>query len=436
MGAPVKQLGYEEAVSRLLKLGLEGRSLKWNLVSIRAMLEALERPDRQFPIVHIAGTNGKGSVAAMVASILRAAGKKTGLYTSPHLCRMNERINLDGAPIGDEEFAGLFAKVEDCFERLVADGALAHNPSYFETLTAMALQHFAAEGVDLAVLEVGLGGRLDATNAVTPAVCAITSIDFDHERWLGHSIEAIAAEKAGILKPGVPVGNAPEHPRALEVIDGRAKELGAPRLTPRETEGVAGKLTVGLRGRHQTRNARTALAIVEELKRQGWDIPAEALQQGLRDAHWPGRLQLVEPAGERAMPVYLDGAHNPAAARCLAEFWEEQWAGKRVHLIYGTLRDKAVEEIAELLFPRAATVILTEPVSSRATSVKTLAVFTEGMNDNTELIPTPEQALRRAAARATASDIILVAGSLYLVGDCLRALGQENPFAGPAGERN
>ena len=450
MATPVTTPGYDEAIKRLLKLGLEGRSLKWDLESVRRMVENLGHPEQRFPIVHIAGTNGKGSVAAMVESLARAAGFRTGLYTSPHLRRMNERIAVNGRPIGDEEFASVFGKIEACFESLVEDGTLPHNPSYFETLTTMALQHFAGSKVELAVLEVGLGGRLDATSAVTPNVCAVTSIDFDHERWLGHSIEAIAAEKAGILKPGVPVINAAEHPAALEVIDGRAKELGVPRRTPAtgaikelaatdlgryefttDYQGAPLRFTVGLRGRHQVRNALTALAIAEELSRQGINIPPEAAQHGLAQAHWPGRLQLLRPFGETGPLHFLDGAHNPAAARRLAEFWEEHLANNSVHLLYGTLRDKAVEEIAELLFPLAASVVLTEPVSSRATSVKTLSVLTQDLHPNIELIPDPGQALQRLQRRAASNDVILVAGSLYLVGDCLKALEKQPEPARP-----
>ena len=439
MAAPAKTLSYPEAVERLLKLGLEGRSLKWDLESVRRMLERLGRPDRGTASVHIAGTNGKGSVGAMTARVLREAGIRAGLYTSPHLRRINERVAVEGQPIDDEEFAAAYVKIEAVFEALIEEGALPHNPSYFETLTAMALEHFARSGVEVAVLEVGLGGRLDATSAVTPAVGVITSIDFDHERWLGHSIEAIAAEKAGILKPGVPVVNAAEHPQALRVIARRAGETGSPLIDPAgisltvegatdlgrsvvRAEWVDGseiRCTLGLRGSHQVRNARTAIAACGELSRQGWPIPADAVARGLEKTEWPGRLQLLEPGGA---PVLLDGAHNPAAARRLAEFLDEHLGERTVHLIYGTLREKAVEEIAEALFPRAATVVLTQPLSPRAASVKTLAVLTEGMNPDIDLIPDPEQALRRVQARARSQDIILAAGSLYLMGDCLRAL--------------
>jgi dihydrofolate synthase/folylpolyglutamate synthase len=193
---------FQEAVQRLLWLGHEGRSLKWDLKNIGAVLERLGHPERKFASIHIAGTNGKGSVAKMTASILRAAGHRTGLYTSPHLERMNERIGVNGTAVGDEEFAAAFNAVSGAVEALLAEGTLPHHPSYFECLTAMALWHFARAKVEVAVLEVGLGGRLDATNVVKPDLSVITAIDFDHERYLGHSIEQIAGEKAGILKPG------------------------------------------------------------------------------------------------------------------------------------------------------------------------------------------------------------------------------------------
>ena len=460
MTTPPKPLSYTEAVERLLQLGLEGRSLKWDLESIRCMLDRLGRPDRRYASVHIAGTNGKGSVAAMTAGILREAGVRAGLYTSPHLRRINERIAVNGEEIGDDDFAATFARIERTFEALIEAGELPHRPSYFETLTAMALDHFAESGVEVAVLEAGLGGRLDATNAVTASVSVITPVDFDHERWLGQSIEAIAAEKAGIIKSGVPLVNAAENTEAIRIVARRAEAAGTTLLDPADIQldadsvtdsgqsvvrcrwtggtdsGTEFRATLGLPGAHQVSNARTALAAVAELTRQGWHIPAEAVQCGLERTVWPGRLQWIRSIDSGGGPdILLDGAHNPAAARRLTEFWDTHLGDRTVHLIYGTLREKAVEEIAALLFPRAASVVLTQPVSPRAAGVKTIAIFTEDLNSNVELIPDPAQALRRVQARARAGDVILVAGSLYLMGDMLRALDMRDAANGPLASR-
>jgi len=456
-------LTYSQAVQRLEWLGHEGRSLKWDLNNVRTVLERLGHPERRFASVHIAGTNGKGSVAAMVESILRAAGPsaslginyRTGLYTSPHLERINERIALGGASIGDAEFAAAFNAVAEAIESLLAEGALANHPSFFETLTAMAFWHFAQAGVELAVLEVGMGGRLDATNVVTPEVAVITSIDFDHERYLGNSIEQIAAEKAGIIKPGVPVVNAAENPAALEVVVARAAELGAPvvdvgkeyraedvktsnfgryEFTACAADGFRLRLSPSLRGRFQVRNAVTALAVARTLahlrqvfgglgrrpRERDWSIPDQAIVTGVANAYWPGRLELVR----REPLVFLDGAHNPAGARQALRFWEEHLAGRRIHLIYGTVREKAVGEIAELLFPPAASVTLAEPASPRAASAETLLRLARALNSNVQVERSPARALELAIEAAARDDVVFVTGSLFLVGDCRRALAE------------
>lgn len=444
-------LTYEQAVERLLWLGHEGRSLKWDVNNIRAVLARLGHPEGKFASVHIAGTNGKGSVAAMVDSILRAANYRTGLYTSPHLVRINQRIVVNGGAIADEEFAAAFNAITGPIEALLADGTLPHHPSYFECLTAMALWHFARVGVELAVLEVGLGGRLDATNVVTPEVAAITSIDFDHERYLGHSIEQIAGEKAGIIKPGVPLVIAAEHPIARHVVTARAAELGA-RLVDVESDyraeqvraadfgryefvargpdGLALPLAPSLRGAFQVRNALAAVGVARQVAVRGWKISERAIAEGIAAAQWPGRLELVR----RRPLLFLDGAHNPAGARQVACFWEEHLPGRRVHLVYGTVRDKAVGEVAELLFPRAATVVVTQPATPRAASADLLARLARTLNANVSVEPEPASALARALESAGADDVVFVTGSLFLVGDCQRALArpEELPARAPA----
>jgi dihydrofolate synthase/folylpolyglutamate synthase len=434
-------LSYHEAVQRLLWLGHEGRSLKWDLANIRAVLERLGYPERKFPGVHIAGTNGKGSVAAMIASILRAAGYRTGLYTSPHLVEMNERIGANGGAIAEEDFAGAFGVVSAAIEALLAANRLPHHPSYFECLTAMGLWHFAQAEVEVAVLEVGLGGRLDATNVVTPELAVITPIDFDHERYLGHSIEQIAAEKAGILKPGVAVINAAAHPVARKVVAQRAAELGAPvvdvkeeysieveslqardcgryEFTVRASDGFGLRLAPSLRGSFQVENALVAVAAARQLAGSGWRISEEAIAGGIATAEWRGRMELVD----RAPLLFLDGAHNPAGARQVLRFWGEHLPGRRIHLVYGTLRDKAVDEVAEMLFPTAASVTVTQPATPRAASSELLAQLARGYNPDVVVRAEPADALQYALERAEADEVVFVTGSLFLVGDCKRAL--------------
>ncbi|HSC78450.1 MAG TPA: folylpolyglutamate synthase/dihydrofolate synthase family protein [Candidatus Acidoferrales bacterium] len=430
---------YSEAVQRLLWLGHEGSSLKWDLNNVRAVLERRGNPERSFRSVHIAGTNGKGSVAAMTESILRAAGHRTGLYTSPHLERINERIVVGSEPISDADFAATFSAVAATIEALLAENAIPNHPSFFETMTAMAFWHFAQAGVEVAVLEVGMGGRLDATNVVTPAVAAITSIDFDHERYLGHSIAQIVAEKAGIIKAGVPVINAAENPQARTVVAARAAEVGAPMVdldsayraedvrhkdfglyefTARASDDFVLPLAPSLRGRFQVRNARVATAVARQLSARGWTISNESIAAGLARTQWPGRFELAR----REPLVFLDGAHNPAGARQVARFWEEHLRERQIHLVYGTVREKAVGEMAELLFPRAASVTLTQAETPRAASAESLRPLAQVLNDQVAVEPDPAQALASAMARAGAEGVVFVTGSLFLVGDCRRAL--------------
>ncbi len=430
---------YSEAVQRLLWLGHEGSGLKWDVNNVRAALDRLRNPERRFASVHIAGTNGKGSVAAMTESILRAAGHRTGLYTSPHLERINERIVVGGEPISDAGFATAFGAVAAAVEALLAESTIPNHPSFFETMTAMAFWHFALAGVEVAVLEVGMGGRLDATNVVTPEVAAITSIDFDHERYLGHSIEQIAAEKAGIIKAGVPVINAAENPHARAVVAARAAEVGAPTVdldseyraegvrhkdfglhefTARAIDGWAMKLAPSLRGDFQVRNALVAAAMARQLSTRAWKVSNESIAAGVARTHWPGRLELAR----REPLVFLDGAHNPAGARQVVRFWEEHLRGRRIHLVYGTVREKAVGEMAEVLFPRAASVTLTQAETPRAASAESLRPLAQALNTNVFVEPEPAQALASAMARAGADSTIFVTGSLFLVGDCRRVL--------------
>lgn len=432
-------MNYQAAVHYLLSLGRElaaptqAAAAKFDLENITILAERLGRPDRAYLSAHIAGTNGKGSTAAFLESILRRAGFRTGLNTSPHLERINERIRVNGEEISDEAFAETFTRIQGLNEELLAAGTLRAHPTYFECVTAMAFEYFARERADFAVFEVGLGGRLDATNILTPAVSIITRVDFDHENFLGHSLAEIAAEKAGILKSRVPLVLAEQRPEALEVIRARANKLGCPiietatafriekewmenecsRARVREdTTGWSLELAPRLPGRFQIQNSLNAVAAVRYLQNRGYRISDDAIAEGIAEAVWPGRLERLQSDPE----VYLDGAHNPSAARELADFWKQNLAERNIWLVFGALRDKAVDEIAGVLFPLAAEVIFTQPRTTRAISVAQLAEITAHHASNFKVIPDPEPALEYALDRAAPHDAIFVAGSLYLVG--------------------
>ena len=400
-------------------------------------------PEHKFASVHIAGTNGKGSTAAMLASILRSAGWRCGLYTSPHLLRINERIRLDGAEIPDADFAESFTRVLAVIEELLANGALPAHPTFFECVTAMAFDFFARAAMEIAVIEVGLGGRLDSTNVIVPQVAVITQIDFDHENFLGHSIQQIATEKAGIIKPGAWVVSAAAHPAAKAVIARRAAEQGArlveidsvTRLLQLSAEqgryrfrvsvaeevlgdGFRQEIEAGLplAGRFQVRNAATAVVAACLLAQRGFPLNNDALVQGIESVRWPGRLERLQ---ERPA-IYLAGSHNPAGAREVLAFWREHLSGRRIHLIYGAMRDKAIDEVAGLLFPAAMTVILTQSPQPRSLSARALAEMTSHLADGVEVIREPGAAFERALEIAAPEDVIFATGSLYLVGDLRR----------------
>jgi dihydrofolate synthase/folylpolyglutamate synthase len=432
-------MNYQTAVRYLLSLGRElaaptqAAAAKFDLENITILAERLGRPDRAYPSAHIAGTNGKGSTAAFLESVLRRSGFRTGLNTSPHLEKINERIRVNGEEISDQAFAEAFTRIQALNEELLAAGKLRAHPTYFECVTAMAFEYFASERVDFGVFEVGLGGRLDATNILTPLVSVITRVDFDHESFLGHSLAEIAMEKAGILKPGVPLILAEQWPEALEVIRARAGELGCPVIETRAafriarewtengcsrasvTENASGwsfELSPQLPGKFQIQNSLNAVAAARYLQKRGYRISDDAIAQGIAEAVWPGRLEKLQSDPD----VYLDGAHNPSAARELAAFLEQYLAGRKIWLIFGALRDKAVDEMAGVLFPLAAEVIFTQPRTSRAISVTRLAEITSHDAARFAVVPEPEAALEHALNRAAPHDAIVVAGSLYLVG--------------------
>jgi dihydrofolate synthase/folylpolyglutamate synthase len=431
-------MNYEAAVRYLLSLGRElaaptQAAAKFDLENITVLAEKLVRPDRAYPSAHIAGTNGKGSTAAFLESILRHAGFRTGLNTSPHLERINERIRVNAEEISDQAFAETLTRILVAVEELLAAGKLRAHPTYFECVTAMAFLYFARERVEFGIFEVGLGGRLDATNILLPAISVITRIDFDHENFLGHSLAEIAAEKAGILKESVPVIVAEQRLEAREVILARAAELRCPVIEPsaafrvqeeemkdgfaqaRVTEKASEwsiEIAPSLAGRFQLQNALNAVAATRWLSERGFRISDEAIRRGIAETVWPGRLEKVQSAPD----LYLDGAHNPGAARELAAFWEQNFAGRRIFLLYGALRDKAVDEVTGVLFPYAAEVIFTEPRTSRAISAAQLEEIATHHAARSRVIVDAERALEYAVSKAAPGDAVFVTGSLYLVG--------------------
>lgn len=451
-------MNYEESVRALYSLGRElaaprqparipsallgGISTatpavqKFGLENIKILADALGGPHFTVPCVHIAGTNGKGSTAAMLESILRSMGLRTGLYTSPHLKVINERIRINGENLSDEDFAGVWTRVGAAIESLMASGKLAAHPTFFECVTAMAFVAFAEGGLDFAIYETGMGGRFDATNIVTPEVAIITPIDFDHENYLGHSIEEIAGEKAGIIKAESAVVSSVERPEARAVIAKRCKEVKARlvevdsawrvedlqvsrglyravAISTRTSQKIA--IAPALPGRFQIQNALTAATAASLLAERGFPVSDEAISLGITTVHWPGRLERISEQPD----IYLDGTHNPAGARELLRFWKDNFDGRRIFLVYGAMRDKAVDEIASLLFSRAEVVIFTAPRQPRAISASWLSEIAGHFASQSFVVPDPAQALERAIELARPEDVIFATGSLYLVGDVL-----------------
>jgi dihydrofolate synthase / folylpolyglutamate synthase len=497
-------ISYDNAVARMYALGHEltqTPSHKFDLTHMRVLLAALEHPERRFPAVLIAGTNGKGSTAATLASILRASGLRTGLYTSPHLIRINERIQINGEQIGDDKFALLHDLVERTAERLIEDDELPWHPSFFEMLTAIAFEHFATSKVEIAVLEVGMGGRLDATNVVEPRVSVITDISLDHQKFLGNTITEIAREKAGIIHKGGVVVTLPQSPQANDVIGNAVLEVAAmvvsaadfvPPVSPKSetyvyrteklltAEGaeieaesaertfswpvsryplqVLGKqilVETPLVGRHQLRNVALAVAGAEVLANQGFPVTAESIECGIRETRWPGRFQVVRSvhpqisktakpgAPSPELEFVFDVAHNPAGAWALRSTLSNCYDGRRIIFIFGAMRDKAIAEIAEILFPLTERVIATcadNPRSASAEEVREAAVRTQA---EIELSGDVSSAIARARAYALsdrsvrpfgnlragstgpeqADAIVVITGSIYVVGEAMRAIG-------------
>jgi len=418
-------------------LSLEKFGIKFGLANIQTLVTALGHPEHTFKSVLVAGTNGKGSVTAMVDCALGSTGLRVGRYTSPHLVRVEERFAIDGAPVRTEVLARTIEEVRVIIEDLVARGTLEAPPTFFEVTTAIAFELFRRADVKVAVLEVGLGGRLDSTNIVQPVAAAITSIDFDHEQYLGNTLAAIAAEKAGVIRKGIPVVVGPVPREARDVLVSMCDLAGAQyieadahtRVDSKNEDGRTivhvitpfhdyGWVPLGLRGDHQVPNAVVAVRLLEELQSLLPLTPA-AIVTGIRDVRWPGRLQMLEvPGGGR---VLLDAAHNPAGAWVLASYLKREFP-EPLPIVFGAMRDKDVALMLKHLLPAASAMIMTEASTSRAQSAEELAGIARKIapRANIEVEPDPKRALDRAWRRCP---VACVAGSIFLVGNILAGLG-------------
>jgi len=400
-------MDFAAAVEYLLGLGHERLTIKLGLRNTELLLNALDNPQRAFPSVQIAGTNGKGSTATMLDSICRAAGIRSGLYTSPHLVSITERIKVSGEPITHEEFASCATTVREVSEQLLRDTQIYALPTFFEQLTVIALLAFRNAGIELAILETGLGGRLDSTTAANATIVAITQIAMDHEDYLGHTIETIASEKAAIIRPGVKAVIAKQQPEAMSVLLRRCEESG---VTPILSESASGyeNVLLGLRGRHQVDNAAVAIRLAELLH-----IPHAEIAAGLENAHHPGRLELITHKPD----FLLDGAHNPAGCESLREYLDE-FAPRPLTLVFGAMRDKQLDQIGEILFPVADVLILTPVENPRSASMEMLRPVADRFARGTVIeTDSSVEALRVAVAKTPPEGLICIAGSLYLIGE-------------------
>lgn len=425
-------MNYGQCQAYLKELADSG--VKFGLDNVRTVLTAFADPQLVYPSVLVAGTNGKGSVCAMLAEVLIRHGFRTGLYTSPHLVNVEERVRVGKTPISRRDFCRLLSRLKTSFRELIAAGKLAAPPTYFETLTILAFLYFRERKVDIAVLEVGMGGRLDATNVVTPLVSIITTVARDHEEFLGHTLAEIASEKAGIVKPGVPVICGVDRGIAKRVIERRALKLGAPLRSVFAESGAlqAQKRKDGFRfsfhldgqnfvfsprlqGEHQGRNAAVAIAAAVELGRRWRPLRKRRIVQGIREAAWEGRLE----SASRRPRVVLDGAHNEAGALTTAAYARD-FLPRPLTLVFAIMKDKDIRRVSSILFPLAETVILTSLPLRRAATPELTFSRAPGRKKNVFLEPDTCKAVQKALEMTPPRGSILITGSLFLVGEVKR----------------
>lgn len=422
---------YRETLEYIYGLGRFG--MRPGLGKISALLKALDNPQDRINSVHVAGTNGKGSTAAFLASIMTSAGYRVGLFTSPHLIRFTERIRVNGIEIGEDDVVRLAETVM---------ASASPETTFFEQVTAMAWLYFAEQQVDLAVMETGMGGRFDATNAANGLLSVITPVSLDHCEHLGHSLAEIAFEKAGVIRPCRPLVSSPQHREAMAVIGRQCEVLAAPLYRSGEdfsgewgADGLNYKglhnnlsgLTPGIAGRYQADNALSALAAAELLGDAGFNVSAHALASGIERTSWPGRMEVF---GE-APRIMLDGAHNPAGARALAESLRDVPHDALI-LVAGVMADKDAEEIFNPLLPLAELVYTVSPAMERAMPSQRLAVIFRSLGVNCHDAVTVAEGLEQARNAARKGDLILVCGSLFIVGEARSILcgGRFEPFRG------
>jgi dihydrofolate synthase / folylpolyglutamate synthase len=422
-----KRISYEEAVQYLYSLQKYG--IKFGLSKTSNLLRALGNPHRELKYIHIAGTNGKGSVAAMLESILMRSGLKVALYTSPHLVRFTERFRVNGGEIKPAQVATLVAEIREVIHP-------AQPPTFFEVTTAMALTWFARERPDICIMEVGMGGRLDATNVIRPMVTVITNISIEHQVFLGPRLIDIAREKAGIIKRGVDLVTAATQHQVLSLFkatceakkasfwrvgkDIRYRKHG-PGFNYYGFRRIEKDLQLGLLGRHQFRNAAVALAVIELLEKKGFSLSCDHIREGLRSPDWPGRMQVVS----REPLIILDGAHNPDAMRTLADSMREAFPRRHLILVLGIMGDKDIPKIMREIVPLAGHVIFTRPEYYRAATAETLMQEAERLRKRGEIVTPIAEALKKARRMAGDKDVILVTGSLFTVGEAMACLDPE-----------
>jgi len=422
-------MNYEQCLVYLDQI--QNLGIKFGLDNVRTVLSSLNDPQSRYPSIHVAGTNGKGSVCAMLSFILMEHGLRHGLFTSPHLVTVRERIQIAGKPIPKEEFSRHLTSLRGVVEELIASKKLLSPPTYFEMLSCLAFLHFAEERVDIAILEVGMGGRFDATNIVKPVISAITTISPEHQKFLGETQNEIASEKAGIIKPGIPIVCGVEEEEAHQVIWNKAKELSAPffavfskgRSLRKEKTGrnfwFEYKLgeekyayAPSLLGEHQGKNAAIAIAVARQLSKNWRRLEKSRIIRGVETANWPGRLEVVSESPF----VLVDGAHNEEGAKALRKYVQEFISLPKV-LVFAVMRDKNIEKLSEILFPLAHKVICTRFPYFKATAPEDIQRRASRFQDRIVIQPDVQQAVQTALQAASPDGVVLVAGSLFLIGE-------------------